>query len=561
MSDLPRPSQKLTTEFLAYLAIFVVAVALRFLLLGKLPLDDHEATLALQALRLSQGEPVLLSGEPGYIALTAALFFVTDATEFNARFWPALAGSLLVLTPLFFRANLGKPAALILAALIAIDPILIGISRSAEGSALAILGLLAALGFGLRKHHLMCGISLGLGLAGGVGIWPGMILLGLLYLLNRKKIGSMDGHSLAKLAVTAGITLLALSTMLLTNPRGISSLGSSIVDYARSWSSTDGAPFVGVSAAWILSTLPLVIFALWALIEGLLGGDERARWLGIAAGAAIVLALANPARQLYDLFWVSIPLLSLVALKLAYLFTDLKVENRIVFLAEVGLVIALVAFSFLNTTNLVNNPPLNQEEYRNRIIGIILPLILLLGMTVLLAWGWSGTATRRGLIAGAGILAAIFMLSNSWKAASLGSRSEFEVRKNGGVPTGQEELLDTLKELSLARTGIENRIDIQVISLTWPSLEWALRDFEQVQYGSSLNPGLVPSIALTAAEREITAGASYRGQKLLWQIKPDLKMMNLSDWLRWALFRNAPVQKTELILWARNDLFPGGAIP
>ncbi len=561
MSEILSSERKLTTEHLAYLLLLLVAGTLRFLMLGRIPLADHEANLALQALQWSRGEQVMLSGEPGYTAFTSALFFVSGATEFTARFWPALAGTLLVLIPLLFKERLGKPAALILAGLIAIDPILIGVSRSVEGSALALLGVLAALGFAFRQKPLLCGLSLGLALAGGVGLWPGVVVLAILFLLNRRKVGDISKNHLAMVAITAGITLLTISTLFLTNPRGISAVGSSVVEYARSWNSTDRAPFIGVSAAWTFSMLPMLILAIWGLIDGSLRGDGRVKWLGIWAGVALVLALINPARQLQDLFWVSMPLLSLAAIRLADLFSSFQVENRIIFLAETGLVIALVVFSFLNLVNLVNNPMLDQEEYRNRVIGVILPLILLLGMTVLLAWGWSGVATRKGLIAGTGILAVMLIFSTSWKAASLGSRPEFEVRRNAGVPVGHEELLSTINEISLSKTGIENRIDIQLIDLELPSLRWALRDYEQIQHVNTFDPGAVPSIALTGIDREITANTSYRGQKLLWQVNPDMKQMKISDWMKWSLFRIAPEQKTEIILWARNDLFPGGTTP
>jgi hypothetical protein len=262
-----------------------------------------------------------------------------------------------------------------------------------------------------------------------------------------------------------------------------------------------------------------------------------------------------------DLFWVSIPLLGLAAIKLAALFSDREVESRIVHLAETGLVIALAVFSFMNAINLVNNPLLNQEEYRNRVIGIILPLILLIGMTVLLAWGWSPSSTRKGFLTGIVILAFFTMLSGSWKAAGLGGQAAFEIRRGPGVPVGSDELLATIQDLSLSETGIENRIDIQVIALEMPSLGWALRDFEKLSNETVFNPNLASSIILTPADVEIVASSSYRGQKVLWQLTPDLKTMKFPDWLRWSLFRTAPAVKTEIILWARNDLFPGAPTP
>jgi len=62
-------------------------------------------------------------------------------------------------------------------------------------------------------------------------------------------------------------------------------------------------------------------------------------------------------------------------------------------------------------------------------------------------------------------------------------------------------------------------------------------------------------------ETKIDLPASYRGQKILWTVTPDYPAMEAIDWVRWSLFRTAPESKTELILWARNDLFPGAQNP
>ena len=91
MNHSPIIRKIITLEFLAYLVVLVIAAALRFSSLGALPLTDHEASLGLQALRLSRGEQIMLSGEPGYIALTTFLFYLFEPTDFTARFWPALS--------------------------------------------------------------------------------------------------------------------------------------------------------------------------------------------------------------------------------------------------------------------------------------------------------------------------------------------------------------------------------------------------------------------------------------------------------------------------------------
>ncbi len=548
-------------ELLVYLVVLVIAAALRFSNLGGLPLTDHEASLALQALRLSKGEQVLISGEPGYIALTTLWFSLFESSVFTARFWPALAGTLLALTPLLYRERVGKAAALVLAGLVAVDPIMIGASRSAEGSMLALLGLLAAVGFAMRSKPLWCGFALGFALAGGPALWPGVICLAVFLLINCKSLRQVDNRFLALAAMTAMVTLVLLSTLFLINPPGISAFGSSLVDYWGSWRSENPAPLKGIAAAWGSSTLLVLVLSIWSLIQGFVRGEARAKWLGIWAGAALALILMNPARQLFDFSWATVPLLALAAMKLVELFPSFSSDNRIVFIAETVLVVALVVFSFMNAVNLVNNPLQSPEEYRNRAIGAVLPLFLLLGMTVLLAWGWSGASTREGFIAGVLLLAGFFTLANSIKAASLGSRPEIEIRRDLAAVVGSEELLRTIQDISRARTGIENRIDVLIVDLQSPSLEWALRSFEKAETAAVFDPTASPSLVITDVNQQITAGASYRGQKIIWQEEPDMKNMTIIDWLKWSFFRIAPLENREIILWARNDLFPGGNIP
>lgn len=75
------------------------------------------------------------------------------------------------------------------------------------------------------------------------------------------------------------------------------------------------------------------------------------------------------------------------------------------------------------------------------------------------------------------------------------------------------------------------------------------------------NPSQLASLVLTGVEQSIESSSSYRGQKILWSVEPDTPAMRFNDWMKWVFFRQAPVEKTELILWARNDLFAGTSSP
>jgi len=64
MSQNPSSKPQFPMETIFYAVIILIGVGLRFALLGHHPLNDGEASLALQALALSRGEETVLSGVP-----------------------------------------------------------------------------------------------------------------------------------------------------------------------------------------------------------------------------------------------------------------------------------------------------------------------------------------------------------------------------------------------------------------------------------------------------------------------------------------------------------------
>ena len=151
-------SGKLSTEHFFYGLAIILAVGLRFIGLGNTPLSDGEARIALQAVSAFQPGHVISGGQPGYVLLTAASFFLFGTSEFLARFWPAVLGSLLVLMPYLGRERFGQKPALVMAFALAFEPSLVAASRQADGRILAITGLAFAMMFLLRRNAIWAGI-------------------------------------------------------------------------------------------------------------------------------------------------------------------------------------------------------------------------------------------------------------------------------------------------------------------------------------------------------------------------------------------------------------------
>jgi hypothetical protein len=174
-----------TLEHALYTLAILLALGIRLLKLGALPLSDFEAAWALQALHVAQGLHPALDPNPAYIQLTAILFYIFGGTEFLARLWPALIGSARVGVPFFFRSRLGRLPSLVLAFGLAVDPGLSAISRLAGGSMLAVAFLMLAWAMWEQAHRSAAGVFGGLALLSGPSVWFGLLGLGLTWLLGR----------------------------------------------------------------------------------------------------------------------------------------------------------------------------------------------------------------------------------------------------------------------------------------------------------------------------------------------------------------------------------------
>lgn len=162
-------------EIIVYSMAFILAMGLRFIKLGALPLGDLEATNALQALKIASGGVVTVGGQPGYVVLTSMLFFLLGSSEFWARFWPAIFGVGLVFIPLLYKRWLGIIPAFILALFFAIEPGFIALSRTSTGTMIGVVSILAAVGFLINRKLLYAGFFTAIALLGGVSFWPGVI--------------------------------------------------------------------------------------------------------------------------------------------------------------------------------------------------------------------------------------------------------------------------------------------------------------------------------------------------------------------------------------------------
>jgi hypothetical protein len=228
-------------------------------------------------------------------------------------------------------------------------------------------------------------------------------------------------------------------------------------------------------------------------------------------------------------------------------------------------VLALIVFILMGlfwfTLASMTRPPSAQAPAYSPGLVLIGILVLIGLATALVAMGWSWKMGRTGLVWGLVLGLTVYLVSVMWGAAQIRFNMPQEL---WGTPpaTGQAVLLQTtLDELSWWQYGSTNSLAIQSV-VDLPSLRWVLRNYPSVRYSSQPLPGDQPDVLITAkGAAEPALAASYRGQDFVWSIYPDWSGALPADLLSWFTFRRAPLQLDAIILWARNDLFPGQPSP
>ncbi len=562
--DQAAEERKRRNEFLFFVLAFVIAAGLRFIKLGALPFGNGEANLTMQAMGAVQGTDVTTGSEPAYMALTALIFSVLSPTGFWARFWPALAGSLIVLTPLLFKQKLGSTGSILLAFIIAIDPGLTAVSRSVGSCMITIVSFLAALGFLYKRRSLWAGIFAGLFILGGVNSWPALIAFSILAIYC--SVTSPKGENFGglftdidwkKFSSAFIASVLFIGTGFILFPRIINGLGNGVQEFFTSFFAKGGVSLKLMFISLPISEVIVLPLAIWGVVIGIKHRDRLSEIMGVSAVLFTLLMLINSSRQVTDWVWTIIPLAVLASIGLEDLIKRFDKTEIGVTSVQAALTVILLVFSFLNLLGLLTNPPLDTSSTQLAILEIVLPLAFLIVVTLLMAFGWSKVGARQGFITGIGLLLLFVLFGNTIKAGGLGPRPEMEFWREGALPTGRDLLLKTTTELSLYSTGTENDIDIAVLDVDSPELRWGLHDYQLLKTFEYIGETDRPSIIISSPDSQIRSTASYRGQEILWTSRVDYDNMSAPEWLRWFALREAPTINESLLLWARNDLFTG----
>ena len=552
------PQASLSLEVLLYGLVVLLALWLRFAELDMYPLTDREAQHALAA----SGQAEAPSESPAHQALTSIAFTFGGESDAAARWAPALAGVLLVLTPLLLRRQIGRGAAFLSALLLAISPVLWTASRTADGTTLAALGITAALFFLISGRVEWGGALLGLALVSGPAALTGLASLavgaGVFALLQRSRrrrdsdraLVSPIPKSLAwrRGLVAGGLVALFAATGAGFFPDSLQGVFDGLGIWLKGWFQSSGIPAI---------TLLLVLFAYEPLVfaAGTVGVIDRLRngsslltfFASWSIGAVVVLFLYQ-GRQPADVVWLVLPLTVLAAVVIKNLLNKIfQPENVWLALGFTGAIVALMAFAYLQLRAGVSGPESLQSflgvstQFAAAGMGISLAILAL----ILLAVGWS----RDVAIPIAGAAAILVLLGagiSAGAALNFGEPSARELYRPQASTLGLNDLRESLSTLSWAETGRSDALPIETSDQPSPALAWATRNYPT--HEGSENPAIILVREGAPLPGEYLGQSVTIGESWGWVggLPPNL--------MGWLVIRESPTVPDRWVLLVRKDV-------
>jgi 4-amino-4-deoxy-L-arabinose transferase-like glycosyltransferase len=596
----------LTVERAAYLGIALLALALRLVNLGAHPLSDAEAQQALVAWHVHQAQP---ADPVGYSPLIGTLnllnFALLGGSEFAARLGPALLSVTLVLLPYGLRHHLGRAGALATAALFAISPTALYLSRTVNGDiAAAVGGLALVVGlFGWLdwldqsgNSHLQPATSSLYLAAGGLVLlltaspasYTALALL-LGFLALAAGLGSQGYATSARQGLAAlrarpegwsnlglflAIGLVAAATGLLFNPGGLAASADLLTTWllgfvppTRGFAPTTG--LAGVYPALFLLTLyePLILLAgLFGVSAGLLRRRLFDLLLVWWFFGSIALNLLRTGRTGGEVLLPLIPLTLLAGLALGMLWDSLRAEGnwqKEGIILVTGLVISGYAYvslmQYTRTGGLTLWLPVAG-------IGLFVVLAVLFGIW----YDWA--SSLRGAALAAVVALTLFSVAS-------GSRLNYQRLADPHQPLvrtspaeGLPKLLATLEQVSSWRTGDPYLVDLVADRRLGPAVEWQLRRFQNVTWvdrldqlaagtsvedsGTFLEGRRLDDFAVILAPAlvPVASDKGYAGQDFAIRASWSPAGLTGQTLIRWIMLRTAstPANLEQAVLWVEQ---------
>jgi hypothetical protein len=608
--QLERGRLAVTGEFVAYLVIAGLALALYFAALGAVPMSTVESREALAAWRAvspdASGERIVAQS-PLLFLLQSIVFATLGANETTARGLTALAGVALVLSPLLFRGLFGAGRAFFFSLLLLGSPVLL---ISARSSGVAVWSLLLA---GLALWAFWRARVTGQGSYGVVMVVafaalillsePGgavlaLILAGaaLLTLLTAPPRDEDDEADVPEApentlflglrnvpwtmaGLIAGLIVLLVGTGFLLYPSGLSAIGEAIGGFARGFGRGSGGqiPFMLPAVIALFYEPFTLLFALVGIVI-LVRGDALsavdrflASWAVLGVFAALVFGGARPDHAL----WITVPLAGLAAHTITRMMAS-RTEEMIFAIptwARWGVAIAVVALMCLFTLSfqsaarsLLTTPDeiVPTVDVSTLILLILSVLFVIVGF-FMVASLWDSRTALNGLGLGALIFGLLTSMGSGWNTAVAQSEDPSRLWDGEAVTFNAALLRQTLIEISDRQSrGFTYYLPVAAQAPDDGVIAWLLRDFNETRFISTPSEAATLEVALLprSLDGDPDLGGPYVGQdfaiRRFWTTSM-LRPIDIPAWWAQGQVRAGLgyTGQEDWVLWLRQDVYDG----
>ncbi len=590
---------RINMEFVAYLAIFVLALVLRVAELDTVPLSAHESRQALAVWRVlnpeAPGSPITPES-PLLFLLHAVTFTVLGGSEFSVRIFTALAGILLAYSPLLFRDLLGRTRTFLFCLFLAFSPVALVSSRFDSPviwSMLCAILVLWALWRYWERQQIVYTLVAAASFAGLVLLTdPAGFVLALILIASgfvaltwgraddpdsdpaNTIRESLSGWSWQAALGAAALTVILVSTgfalylpglsnvseLVLIGVRGVVTLQSGATLAFPLLTTLFYEPILlvfGIATIIILlrrgTTLldrfliAWLVFAITASFVYRGGGADHALWLivplaGLVSSLAVAL-LAEDRHPFFDIPWWSKPIVLVAMIALLAMFTvNFQGIARNILTAQPG------------ALDQVRVDPINAVWATISVLFIGLGFFLVSSL-------WGMTAALRSAGLGLLVFGLVTSLGSGWGAAVTKAESAVELWHTEA--TGREVfvLRDTLDELSRRETRGVPRIPLFVLAPEDGVIAWTLRDYTEIQFITDASEARTQEFALLPMLAESPAlGGAYVGQDFIVSRSWNLQTLQGLDILAWWMQRRTrfpDLPSQTMVLWLRQDIYDG----
>ncbi len=540
----------------AIYSLLAVFTALRNLLgLGRAPLSSTESADALYAWYTAMDKAELLADMPlpssglHNVLLLIAYWMGFDG-NWISRFWPAVFGVIIVLSPLVLRKFIGRNTALIASALLFLSPSIWATAQLVSGDAIGI-GLLVLIGWQLWEQDTpnwtIIGILAGLGLASGPMFLSGLLIAIIAAFAAQASFSSLLTNA-RQLAIPLVVAFLASTSLVLLYRGGLAVGAASIGDWFSAWFGT------GNARPWWLVPANLALYEPLLLVSGLLAvvlfwQDRTKIQNGLISMAVvtILLSMLYAGRSSALTIYAVIPLSILTAMLMMDLLSgEWDEESRLIVPLQMLILLIPLVFAVLNLSNFARDytPALELSLSWQTAVFAGGGFFIALLMAAMFAFGWN---VRDAMISSYMAVAVLLIVQTISASVSLTQSLDGRGLELwfGDYTDSQAILLkDSIDEAARRNTQVPQDTRIQVAANPLHPLAWLLRDYklEFVGAATPTEDKSLPIAVIPADANSSLIAERYLGQDFNVVGEMAVRPGHFGEWIRYVLYREMTLE-------------------